>query len=456
MTDLKRHIIIGHFGSSDKYTVNAKSDETALDIDFLDRTNKLKYDIDLAIKELKKVEIFPSETGLDLLILAILVYAADTRVSRMNSAQDSWTREIKLIVPVTNPTLWNIASSVIIKMLNFLTGDLWDLQFRVLPRAHMRMLENPTTSLFDSPFNVLTLFSGGLDSLIHTINLMEKGLNPLLISHAGDGLTSKIQDKTYERIKKKYEKMDLTRLRLWVVAEKGRKIIPETSTRSRSFLFFAIGIFAVTGLGSQFVLEAPENGMIALNVPLDVMRLGSLSTRTTHPYYISQWNKLLTLLGIKGQIINPYWNKTKGEMALECLNQDALKLIAPISMSCSSPGKNRWKNIRPQHCGYCLPCIIRQAALLKMGKDFDKTKYAINLSKKKKLVSTKAEGAQVRSFQYAIHKLKGNADLAKYYIHLPGPLNDDPSKWEELAAVYSRGLDEVDQLISIIKTIPKS
>ncbi len=42
-------------------------------------------------------------------------------------------------------------------------------------------------------FNKISLFSGGMDSLISTINLMEKKKNTLLISHAGEGLTKNAQ-----------------------------------------------------------------------------------------------------------------------------------------------------------------------------------------------------------------------------------------------------------------------
>ena len=61
----------------------------------------------------------------------------------------------------------------------------------------------------------------------------------------------------------------------------------EDTTRGRSFLFFALATFAGTGLGGEFSVLVPENGLMALNVPLDPLRLGALSTRTTHPFYMA-------------------------------------------------------------------------------------------------------------------------------------------------------------------------
>src|SRR5258708_32609005 len=103
----------------------------------------------------------------------------------------------------------------------------------------------------------------------------------------------------------------------------------EETTRGRSFLFIAAGLFAGTGLNQPFTLRVPENGLIALNVPLDLLRLGSLSTRTTHPFYMARWNDLLAALGINGNVENPYWDRTKGEMVAGCANRALLKTLLP-------------------------------------------------------------------------------------------------------------------------------
>ena len=72
--------------------------------------------------------------------------------------------------------------------------------------------------------------------------------------------------------------------------------LPETenekSQRSRSFLFITIALLAMSGMKNCKKLFMPENGLIALNVPLDSLRIGSHSTRTTHPYYLTLWNEI--------------------------------------------------------------------------------------------------------------------------------------------------------------------
>jgi hypothetical protein len=208
--------------------------------------------------------------GVDLLVLAAHVHAADTRISRTSESQDGWTREIRLIVPVSDPDRWDGVSAVFVRMLNFLTGDRWALAFRARPSRFGSVASPRPARLLDPPFDDLRLFSGGLDSLIGAIDALEAGLTPLLMSHAGEGATSDAQTTLYDVLKTHYRGRSFDRLRLWMTFPKEfvRNSRGEDTTRGRSFLFFALGIFAGSGLDASFILKVPENGLIAVNVPL--------------------------------------------------------------------------------------------------------------------------------------------------------------------------------------------
>lgn len=58
-----------------------------------------------------------------------------------------------------------------------------------------------------------------------------------------------------------------------------------------------------------------------------------------------------------------------------------------------------------------------------------------------------AKTIQLRSFQYAIDKIKQDRNRALFYIHKPGPLPQDDEYLRELADTYIRGLLEVDAFI---------
>jgi len=444
---MKKFKIIGSY-EFDEVLVTLDSDIEIVYVPLLDKFKKLSYGLDSIIRKIKRLGILPSESGYDLMCFASLVYLSDTRISRALHSQDTWTREIIVSLPVGNIDAWNSAKSKISRMLNFLTGDIWTIEFS--KREYFFDLSESEETL-DGEFDVVSLFSGGMDSLISSINLLEEGKRLVLVSHAGDGVTKKSQRDILDEFSEKYSANMFEYLDLWMVFEK--KFIldggEEKTTRSRSFLFIAFAVFITSGIDGINEVVIPENGLIALNVPLDNLRVGSHSTRTTHPFYLMMWNDILMKVGLDIDMINPFWNMTKGEMASECLNKGFLYEIIDKSMSCSSPVKATWNHNPPQHCGYCVPCIIRRAAMNKaFGFGADNTVYTTLSVSDIVRNHSSGQGVQLRSFQYAISRVKNNPLVARTLIHKSGPLNHDKTYLEELASMYVRGLMEVDNFIS--------
>jgi hypothetical protein len=453
---MRRHLIVARFGAADRIAIPAGEAEVATAVQFVAANRRLDHGIGDALDNLTRLRISPSEIAVDLLVVAALVHAADTRISRSTESQDTWTREIRIVAPVSDVARWNASAPLLERLLNFLTGDRWIVAFRSRPAGFEQIVPVLTGGITSPVHNTLALFSGGLDSLIGAIDQIEAGSVPLFISHAGEGATSKAQSTLFEGLKRHYRNRAFNRLRIWINFSRDlvQDVGSEDTTRGRSFLFFAAGVFAGTGLNHPFTLLVPENGLIALNVPLDPLRLGSLSTRTTHPFYMARWNDLLKTLNINGRVENPYWNQTKGEMAARCANRTVLTDLAPASLSCASPTKGRWLGRGTEHCGYCLPCLIRRASLRNSLGVPDPTSYSVDVTSRT-LDTLQAEGQQVRSFQYAIERLNHDPRLAALLIHKPGPLSDESAGRQiELADVYRRGLMEVGALLTNVRTEP--
>ena len=141
------------------------------------------------------------------------------------------------------------------------------------------------------------------------------------------------------------------------------------SLRSRSLLYLALGLTAAGSFGAATPLIIPENGWISLNPPLTLNRLGSLSTRTTHPYFLEQLTGLWREAGLSTPLVNPYQELTKGEMVRGCRNREGLRRLFPLSVSCARPVVSRWQRGPAGACGYCYPCLMRRAALHSAGWD---------------------------------------------------------------------------------------
>lgn len=83
---------------------------------------------------------------------------------------------------MSNVELWETQICTVERMLKFLTGDLWKIELSSRTWQFSRPDEIGEKS---NKYDEVSLFSGGMDSLISTISLMEDGKNTLLISHAG-------------------------------------------------------------------------------------------------------------------------------------------------------------------------------------------------------------------------------------------------------------------------------
>lgn len=377
----------------------------------------------------------------DLLILAMSVYSADLRIPRKTGG-DRWCREMHLYLPVSDVELWNDAQQITQDTLDYLTGDNWTIDFRASdgwPKVKKSKLSRRRKREKIGTIDRFCLFSGGLDSLVGAIDLLSTGDRVALIGHHGAGITNKVQEGLLEKVTERY-KEQVVPLMFHVQPKKLRAKDGEPTMRSRSFLFFALGVAMVECLTGGDTLTVAENGLISLNVPLTPARSGSCSTRTTHPHYIALYRKMLKRVEIQTKIDLPYRFKTKGEMLLECKDRNVLQKTAALSMSCSHSESGRFQGFRPgQHCGYCVPCIIRRASMLKAKLQDGAPNIDVLLQQ---LNHEEDRGRDLRAFQMALERERSlTAARSLFRVLSSGPL--PPSDAAKFASVYRRGIGEV-------------
>lgn len=453
---MRRFSFIARLGGSAKDPVKiVQKDSSVHEIDFVGHYNTLGFGIGHALAQLSAIGLAPSEKAVDLILIAALVNAGDTRVSRAVNAQDGWTREIDLYIPVSAPDVWRLQTDRLAALLRFLTGDRWRFFFRPRPKAQETLIKAVNRLPLDT-LDEVCLFSGGLDSLIGVIDLLKGGKRPLLVSHYWDSETAKAQTYLLSRLEARFPGPEIRNLRVRLGFDSNDLGTGETENtqRGRSFLFFALASLAASSLGRSTKINVPENGLIALNVPLDPLRFGALSTRTAHPHFIAGMNALLDDIQIEGTLVNPYRHLTKGEMVGNCADLAFLQKEAGNSMSCSSPAKARFRGLSPRHCGYCVPCLIRRASLDAGLGIPDPTTYSVAIGKWQPLFSDRKEGEHVRSFQLLAKRIVATPALSSILVHKPGPLGDSPSETAAYADVFRRGVIEVGKLLDGVVTKP--
>jgi hypothetical protein len=378
----------------------------------------------------------------DLFLLSVAVYCADRLYSRISSP-DGWCRDMAVSLPVVDADVWNTTRPLAERTLGFLSGDDWSLSFRQIGKACG--LNRPGTRLnlkrIWGNVDAVSLFSGGLDSLVGVINWLEENPNGriALVGHYDRAFGGpKIeQHRIYGLLCQKYgaRRVQLLQTR---VGLKGSAC--ENTLRTRSLLFLSMGMLIASSIGPSVPLIVPENGTMSINVPLTPARRGTCSTRTTNPYFLLQFESWCHQLGIVNPILNPLALKTKGECLRDCLDKDLLSECAYWSVSCGKRGtRPYWQTRGAPQCGICVPCTYRRAAMFMnhipergYGIDPDLDQLRAGLSA--------TMGDDMRAFMYCLDHMKSPED-AKREIMLSYMV--DPEMLDAYADLEIRALAEV-------------
>lgn len=307
-------------------------------------------------KDVRRSGISPTVEAWDFCSIAMAVAAVDESALRQTSA-DGWTRVLKVEIQLAEPLIWQRQIPLLEETLRFLTGDFWSISLTSggEPPPEPRKPKN-----FKA--DCVSLLSGGVDSLIGAIDLCHSGKKPVLVSKLVSG------DKAFQL--EAASRLISTENHIQWSFNSRPTSIGEDSTRARSIIFFAYAALVASSLCRQrshkgkVPIYVPENGFISLNLPLTPLRMGTLSTKTTHPIYLQGLQKIWDAVGINAELCPPfdYRFRTKGEMLEQCKDKNILEELIGKSTSCG-----RYGIYNHTHCGRCVPCLVRRAAFLRAG-----------------------------------------------------------------------------------------
>lgn len=309
--------------------------------------------------------------NIDFVRLAVTAFAADRTVPRVRGGSNWNQRTLEIEVPVSKPRVWRSAASELANVLGFLSGDAWTLSF---------VKDEPTNDApqlpeSDGPPARVVLVSGGADSAIGALysrSLLADGEPHVLLSHFSHTILAPIQRHVAEEVERLVPGPGQEHVAIHLARRTkrsdGSKWATEPSSRSRSLLFLALGL-AVASI-HEVPLWIPENGFASINPPLGSERLGSLSTRTTHPTFLQGLSAVLAEVGAHGAIENPFASSTKGEMfqmAASLVGVDAASGFLSSTHSCGLTGQRAFGVSSEVPCGVCFGCVLRRASFHASG-----------------------------------------------------------------------------------------
>jgi 7-cyano-7-deazaguanine synthase in queuosine biosynthesis len=374
----------------------------------------------------------------DLISLAILTYLADRTAPRPRG-RELGTRELELSVPVSDPEPWTAIAPALEDLLRFLSGDEWRLTFKA-----SRARTNKAASVH-KPSAAVCLLSGGADSLAGALLTREDNVVPALVSHWDWTIISAFQSELVGRLEAMWGvKIDHISQR---IGRRKRQLesddaFPEEgSSRSRSFLFIALGLAAAAIRGTDLVMA--ENGWASINPPLAGERRGSFSTRTTNPAFLDGLQQVLAEVEISTQIHNPFEGLTKGDVfakVRDLLGATEASSLLSASHSCAKPIAGRFHTPIRTHCGMCFGCLLRRAAFIAAGLE-DHTAYideVLSGAKRADYLSPN-QRRLYETVNYAASKGVSAGDIIE--LGLPGRM-----RTRDALTLAQRGLDELAQV----------
>ncbi len=308
--------------------------------------------------------------NVDLVRVALAVLASDRSILRRRGGADWNARDFDLTVDVADPDIWTSHADDLSRLIGFLTGDYWTFTF-----ARARVAAFPPLAVEEQHHGRTVLLSGGADSavgaLLSALDL-GRGGSQALVSHFSFTALSPVQRDLVTAIGELA--LDRTLVHHQFHLSRGGRRLDgtdfrsETSTRSRSFLFLALGLAVAER--AESTLWIPENGFASLNPPLGPDRRGSLSTHTTHPRFLRDLSALVTAVGGHGALENPFETITKGEMfrrVASAIGVDAAPQYLSATNSCSHTDGRYSGAPAGASCGVCFGCLVRRSAFLASG-----------------------------------------------------------------------------------------
>jgi hypothetical protein len=312
----------------------------------------------------------PSELTRDILDIALALYTADIVVPR--GRNEAWTRELSLLVPVRQPDFWEQNLSALLSILHGLTRDNFHLEFCArledCPELLRPVGAGGPADIRSRDVDCVCALSGGIDSLAGGTMLLRADRRPLFVSHrSGNPYVRQLQtaaEKTLDSIRP-----DTAVFANLVVQPRHgsgaefRFPVPgdrESSRRLRTFLFMAMLTAAAGGVDVEEAYLC-ENGILTIALPMSPGRVGSLSTRSTHPSILAGFNALARAAGMKTTILNPFIYRTKAEIITDILRPVLTPNQIQATTSCWMSGR------RNRPCGGCIPCLLRRISMLAAG-----------------------------------------------------------------------------------------
>lgn len=291
----------------------------------------------------------------DLLDIALSIVFVERDLRKL--ALTNRVKRIDISIPVRQVREWTSRAAILEEILRFMGGHDWHLSF-VKSSLPLRKADSQTKERKE----MVVLHSGGMDSACGLGSLISKTSAVQLVSFYTT------QRPIQEQIATKLGFSQPTQMRAVWLRKKSRR--GRSAFAYRSFLFLSLATLVARSFGASAILQF-ENGFMAASVPPCP---NYFVTRHAHPKYHRLFNELLSQMSFAITVENPFRWQTKRQAVLELYRTVGKEKAGPLlamTQSCwfysyhqfhSRFERERIKKNPHEHCGVCVPCLVRRAA----------------------------------------------------------------------------------------------
>ncbi|MFN5540022.1 MAG: hypothetical protein ACK481_08210 [Candidatus Melainabacteria bacterium] len=347
---------------------NYKKQDSDLCLSYLN-DDLSEQNIELKLDDFKKYIINKNDLAFDLLAIAIYVYIADRRTYRGNlysTFDPNWNQELEFYVPVSKPSFWKQRKirELLEEMFHFAIGHSYKFNF-VKDEVNSKQLfieDIHQDQVEQLQCDCISLFSGGLDSLASTLDLLiENKKKPLLLAHETAGKLKTYRNNIFRELNQNFNELKKWELKIQSKRlEEEPKGKQESSQRSRSILYACLGLGFAKCLNIKEVYLS-DNGIVTFNLPSTESNKSTQLTRSTNPKLIELINSLSTQMwkDKAPQLENLLLWKTKADVVQKIIDYGYKKLVSQTT-SCVDTQFNSYEK---PFCGECSQCFERRFAV---------------------------------------------------------------------------------------------
>ena len=344
-----------------------------------------------------------------------------------------------------DPSLWATGEMAngFEELLYWLSEDEWTLEFtgRESPPSSAES-DRFLFQLPPDPPVTVSLFSGGLDSLAGLASYAKErpeGSRVLVSGYTHDRLAYQ-QRLQVDFIRSAWKRdghceraADIRHVAVPFGIRKPRGYREEPSQRTRALVFLVLGMATALQAGTD-TLWVYENGIGALNLPLNETQLGVDNYRGVHPRSLMLAQDFLSLaLNQPVHIRNPFQFRTKAQM---CKSLVGSGIAGAVTQTVSCDGFPQRVRNQPSQCGRCTSCILRRQSLQASGLEEYDRGYRYDVL-----------GPQARPTErhlYGLEAMRGQALKIGRCLESKDPWRSLCASFPELARTHAEFVDRSD------------